>query len=78
MMGVYRFTVTDYGTHEPQLKDEWTAEHPDDDTAWKVCRDVVLSGHQQVLVYRDGEKIAFGSKVSDELADAWDAEAWRS
>lgn len=65
----YRFEVTDYGTHEPIVKDAWTVEHPDDESAWKQCADVVLSGRQQVLVYRAGEQIAFGSNVSDELAD---------
>ncbi len=76
-MPAYRFTVTDYGTDEPKLVDEWSMEQPDDDAAWSVASMVMLSGRQQVLVFRDGEQRAFGSKVSDELADAMDSDAWR-
>ncbi len=72
-MPAYRFTVTDYGTDEPKVVDAWTAEQDDDEAAWSVASKVMLSGRQQVLVYRDGEDIAFGSKISDELADDWGA-----
>ncbi|WP_250029916.1 hypothetical protein [Paractinoplanes maris] len=73
----YRFVVTDLSTGQPVVKDEWTVEHPDDAAAWAECADVVLSGRQQVLVYRDGVERPFGSKVSDALADVMDSDAWK-
>lgn len=76
-MPAYRFEVRDCSGEKPQLVDEWTTDYDGDEAAWQVASRVMLSGMQQVLVYRDGEERAFGSKASDDLADAMGLEAWR-
>ncbi len=69
-MARFRFEVRDVSALPPRLVDEWWMEQDDDEAAWTVASMVMLSGRQQVLVFRDGETVAFGSKVSDDLADA--------
>lgn len=73
----YRFEVFEVPEHGRRRIDEWTGDYDDDEAAWQVASKVMLSGRQQVLVFRDGEERAFGSKASDELADAMDSAAWR-
>ncbi len=72
-MARYRFEVRDVSTLPPRLVDEWFMELADDDAARREVREVLLSPRRQVLVFRDGETTAFGSRVSDDLADAMEA-----